>query len=154
MLVFINIPGLYLFLTYFIRYTPIAHQVLPASLVDSVTAKVGDGKIDLTDLIQQNSLMELIFGGGFLNIFLSGLNYLGYISGFKLLCEIMYNLWKICKLLNSRNLNERNQTININANLGHENLDKKHRSSTINDWRRALDANGSLAMEDAPPPYI
>ena len=63
-------------------------------------------------------------------------------------------MWKLCKLLNSRNLNERNQTININANLGQENLEKKHRSSTINDWRRALDANESLAMEDAPPPYI
>ena len=98
--------------------------------------------------------MELVFGGGILNIFLSGLTYLGYISGFKLLCEIMYNMWKLCKLLNSRNLNERNQTININANLGQENLEKKHRSSTINDWRRALDANESLAMEDAPPPYI
>ena len=32
-------------------YTPIAHQVLPVSLVDSVTAKVGDEKIYLTYII-------------------------------------------------------------------------------------------------------
>ena len=45
MLVFIKIPGLYLIFD--LPYTPIAHQVLPVSLVDSVTAKVGDENIYL-----------------------------------------------------------------------------------------------------------
>ena len=34
-----------LILLFDLLYTPIAHEVLPVSLVDSVTAKVGDGNM-------------------------------------------------------------------------------------------------------------
>ena len=37
-----------LILLFDLLYTPIAHEVLPVSLVDSATAKVGDAKIYLT----------------------------------------------------------------------------------------------------------
>ena len=41
-LVFINIPSLKFI--FGLLYTPVAHEVLPVSLVDSVTAKVDDEK--------------------------------------------------------------------------------------------------------------